>query len=43
MLKFSEFIKRIEEKKGLRAFYFFCNKFNKFNNTRARMLDSKGC
>ena len=24
-----------------RAFYlFFCNEFNKFNNTRARMLDS---
>ena len=23
-----------------RAFYFFRNEFNKFNNTRARMLDS---
>ena len=39
-----EFIKQIKEEikcEACQAFYpFFCKEFNKFNNTRARMLDS---
>ena len=29
-----------DKMRGLQAFYVFRNEFNKFNNTRARMLDS---
>ena len=25
---------------GFRSFFFFCNKFDKFSNTRSQMLDS---
>ena len=40
---FIDFIKRVGEEikcKACRAFYLFCNKLNKFKNTRARVLDS---
>ena len=31
---------KIDKMRGLRAFYlFFCNEFNKFNYTKARMFD----
>ena len=29
-----------DKMRGFRAFYLFCNEFNKFNNTVAQMLDS---
>ena len=35
---FIEFIKQVAKK--CLAFYHFCNKFNKFNNTSAQMLES---
>ena len=41
---FIESIKRIRESDKMRGllgiFLIFCNEFNKFNNTRARLLDS---
>ena len=41
---FIEFIKRVEERDKIRGLLsilsLFCNKFKKFNNTGARMLDS---
>ena len=41
---FIDFIKRLGGKEikcqACRVLYLFCNKFNKFNNTGARMLDS---
>ena len=42
---FIEFIKRVGGKEikceACQAFYlFFCNEFNKFNNSGARMLDT---
>ena len=35
----NEFMKR-DKCEACQAFYFFRDKFNKFDNTRARMLDS---
>ena len=44
MLIFIEFIKRVVDKIKMRGLLsilsLFHNKFDKFNNTRARMLDS---
>ena len=45
MLVFIDLIKRVAERdkmRGLPSFFLslFRNEFNKFNNTRARMLDS---
>ena len=45
VLMFFEFIKRVEENDKMRGLpsilSFFCNKFDKFNNAGATMLDLK--